>query len=58
MTMLAKLTCCPLAKLTHLLKKVMSTLGMAHRWTLRHGAGQGEGEPAVFALRYLAVLRL
>ena len=56
--MLAKLTCCPLAKLTHLLKKVMSTLGMAHRWTLRQGAGQGEGEPAVFALRYLAVLRL
>ena len=56
--MLAKLTCCPLAKLTHLLKKVMSTLGMAHRCTLRHWAGQGEGEPAVFALRYLAVLRL
>ena len=58
MTILVKLTCCPLAKLTHLLKKVMSTLGMAHRWTLRQGAGQGEGEPAVFAFRYLSVLRL
>ena len=47
----------PLAWLTHLLKDEMSTLGMAHKWTLRQEEGQGIVEPAVFALRYLQGLK-